>query len=89
MEIVKAIDPDSEWLISDPGNYEAKINRIGIPHGRIKIRAEASTEDEQSSLRSALWKLMWISRVGRQGAIYDDSATAGTFNEWKIGDSQK
>ena len=88
-EIAKATDPDSEGLILGlPNYYEDKTNHIRMPNGRSKPITKASAEDDQALLRSGLWKLMWIARLGRPGAIYDSSAVAQTFTEFKIGDSE-
>ena len=54
MGIAKESDPDFGGIILDPGNYEAKIIRIEIPHERSNQRPEAITEDAQSVLRSEL-----------------------------------
>ena len=87
MEVGKVRDSDSEWVIPDSNNYEGEINHIEIPHERTRHRHGALTEEEQSILRSELGELMWIARISRPGAIYDDSVAAQTFyGDKMIGD---
>ena len=58
----------------------AEINHIEIPHERMLAPGGILTENEQTTLRSELGKLMWIARIARPGAIYDASASAQTFS---------
>ena len=87
MGIKKVSDSDFEGIILDPGNYEDEINQIEIPHERARKRNGALTEDEQTILRSGQRKSMWVARISRPGAIYDESAAAQTFSEGKMVDS--
>ena len=81
MGIGNVRDSDFEGLILDTGDYGDKINRVEIPHERANLRNAALTEAELSILRSELWKLIWISRIARPGAIYEASTAAQAFNE--------
>ena len=66
-------------MVLASNKYEGEVNRIEIPHGRMMEPGEILTENEQTTLRSELGKLMWIARIARPGAIYDASASAQTF----------
>ena len=67
-------------MVLASNKYEGEVNRIEIPHGRMMEPGEILTENEQTTLRSELGKLMWIARIARPGAIYDASASAQTFS---------
>ena len=85
---MKVGDADFERLISDPLDYEGKINHIEIPHGSCKQRPEALTEADRVILRYELGELTWVARLSPPGAIRDASASAKTSTEGRIGDSQ-
>ena len=69
---------DFEGAILDSGNYEGKINHIGIAHERTRHPDAALAEEEHVILRSELGELMRIARIARPCAIYDASAAAQT-----------
>ena len=79
MEITKVNDGEFGGIALGSGNYEDKINHIGIPHERTRVPKEPLAEEDQTISRSELGKLMMIARIARPGAIYDDSAAAQTF----------
>ena len=54
MAIGEVSDSDFDGLISDPGNYEGRINQIEIPRERANQRNEALTEAYRSTSRSEL-----------------------------------
>ena len=84
MEIEKVSGSDSEGVILDSDNYEDKINHIEISHETTRQRNDALADAAQTISRSELWKLMWIARIARPGAIYDASAAALTFSAGKM-----
>ena len=66
-------------------NMGGEINHFEIPHERMMAPGGILTENEQAGLRSELGKLMRIALIARQGAIYDDSASAQTFATGEMG----
>ena len=83
MKLEKVNTPDFKGIILDSNNYEDKINQIEIPHTRSKEKDDFLTDEEQSVVRSELGELMWLSRIARPGAIYDASAAAQNFANFK------
>ena len=62
------------------------INHIGISHERTRAPKEPLTEDGQTISLSELGKSIWIARIERPGAIYDDAAAAQTFPDGELFD---
>ena len=56
-----------------------------IPHARSKEKDDFLNEREQSVMRSELVKLMRLARIDRPDAIYDASAAAQNFANFKPG----
>ena len=83
MKLGKKNTPDFEGVAVDSTNYEDKISQIKIPRARGKEKDDFSTEKEQSMVRSELGKLMWLARNARPDAIYDASAAARNFANFK------
>ena len=83
MKIEKVDSNDFKGIILDSNNYEDKINHIEISHARSKQKDDFLTEEEQSIMRSELGKLMWLARIARPDAIYDASAAARNFANFK------
>ena len=73
-------------MVLDPNKYEDDIKQIEISHERMMEPGEILTENEQAALRSELGKLMWIARIARPAAIYDDAASAQTFSTGEMMD---
>ena len=69
----------------DSNNYGDKINRIEISQARSKQKDDFPTEEEQSATRSELGKLMRFARIAWPDAIYDASAAARNFANFKPG----
>ena len=82
MEIEKASNSKFEGITPDPNNYEDRNNHNAISHERTRQPDEALTQDGQAIVRSELWKSMWVARIARRGAIYDESADAQTRPGW-------
>ena len=85
VKIEKVGTPEFKGVILDPNNYEDKINHVEISHARSKEKDDCLTEEEQSVMRSELGKLMWLARIARPDAIYDVSAAAQNFANFKPG----
>ena len=79
MKIEKIDTPDFKGVILDSNNYEDKINHIEISQARSKQKGDFLTNEEQSAMRTELWKLTWLALIARPGAIYDASAAARSF----------
>ena len=93
MKIPKIKNDDFDGIFLDSNGYGEQVNHIEIPHGRMMAIGEILTENEQAISRSELWKLLWIARIARPGAIYDASASAQPFpnrrNDGFFGRSRK